>query len=245
MMVALVAVETVLLVVLVVLVAGLLRSHAELLRRVGPAEGGAGSDAAAGGNGAAGRSASAGAGLGEPPSGVREPRPFPLLGTTLDGDAIKLDFDGPARAPTLLAFLTTGCSSCARFWQQLGAQGLPGGVQTVIVTRGGERERPARLRSLAPDGIPVVMSSQAWEDYAVPGSPYFLLIDGEIRGEGVATTWEGLSSLVSDAIEDQRLQEGLPAGSRRGRRIDQTLAANGIGPDHPSLHPARAGEEAP
>jgi hypothetical protein len=38
MMVALVAVETVLLVVLVVLVAGLLRSHAELLRRVGPAE---------------------------------------------------------------------------------------------------------------------------------------------------------------------------------------------------------------
>jgi hypothetical protein len=118
-------------------------------------------------------------------------------------------------------------------------------VQTVIVTRGGERERPARLRSLAPDGIPVIMSSQAWEDYAVPGSPYFLLIDGEIRGEGVATTWEGLSSLVSDAIEDQRLQEGLPAGSRRGRRVDQTLAANGIGPDHPSLHPARAGEEAP
>ena len=36
-MVALVSVETVLLVLLVVLVAGLLRSHAELLRRIGPA----------------------------------------------------------------------------------------------------------------------------------------------------------------------------------------------------------------
>ena len=35
---ALVAVETVLLVLLVVLVAGLLRSHAEILRRLGPAE---------------------------------------------------------------------------------------------------------------------------------------------------------------------------------------------------------------
>jgi hypothetical protein len=255
MMVALVAVETVLLVVLVVLVAGLLRSHAELLRRVGPAEGGAGSDAVAGGKGGAGAGTTAGAGLGDgasagvglsgPKPGAREPRPVPLLGTTLDGDAVKLDFDGPARAPTLLAFLTSGCSSCARFWQELGEQGPPAGVQTVIVTRGGDRERPARLRSLAPAGIPVVMSSQAWDDYEVPGSPYFLLIDDQIRGEGVATTWEGLSSLVSDAIEDQRLQEHLPAGTRRARGVDQTLAMNGIGPDHPSLYPARPGQEHP
>ena len=35
-MVAIVSVETVLLVVLLVLVAGLLRSHAEILRRLGP-----------------------------------------------------------------------------------------------------------------------------------------------------------------------------------------------------------------
>ena len=36
-MVAIVAVETVLIVLLIVLVAGLLRSHAEILRRLGPA----------------------------------------------------------------------------------------------------------------------------------------------------------------------------------------------------------------
>lgn len=238
-MVALVSVETVLLVVLVVLVAGLLRSHAELLRRVGPAEGGAGRVAPAGARTPAGEGASAGAGLAEPPSGAREPSPSPLVGTTLDGDAIKLDFDGPARTPTLLAFLTSGCSTCARFWQTFGDGGLPAGVETVIVTRGGDRERPARLRSLAPKGIPVVMSSQAWEDYAVPGAPYFLLVDREIRGEGVATTWEGLASLVSDAIEDQRLQERAPAGTRRARQVDATLAAGGIGPGHPSLYPAR------
>ncbi|MBV9193079.1 MAG: hypothetical protein JO168_02960, partial [Solirubrobacterales bacterium] len=53
MIVALVAVETALLVVLVVLVAGLLRSHAELLRRVGPAEGGGGAEAPAGARAAA------------------------------------------------------------------------------------------------------------------------------------------------------------------------------------------------
>ena len=42
-MTALVSVETVLLVLLIVLVVGLLRSHAELLRRLGPGDGAAGS----------------------------------------------------------------------------------------------------------------------------------------------------------------------------------------------------------
>ena len=69
------------------------------------------------------------------------------------------------------------------------------------------------------------MSSEAWEDYGVPGSPYFVLVqDGAIRGEGVATTWSALTSLVSDAVEEQR-------------GLDERLAAAGIGPDHPSLYP--------
>jgi hypothetical protein len=233
MMTALVSVETVLLVVLVVLVAGLLRSHAELLRRVGPP--GAAPEPHAPEPHAPD--------VGAPPSNERDPSPAPIAGTTLTGDAIKLDFDGATGAPTLLAFLTSGCSSCARFWQSFGQEGLPPGVRTVIVTRGGDRERTARLRSLAPDGVPVVMSTQAWEDYAVPGSPYFLLIDQEIRGEGVATTWEGLASLVRDAIEDQRPHERVPAGTRRARQVDATLVANGIGPDHPSLRPGRLPED--
>jgi len=236
-MVALVSVETVLLIVLVVLVAGLLRSHAELLRRVGP-PGDLDRDA--------GRVADelvAREGLRSPPIDPRATRPAPVVGTTLAGDALKLDFDGAARAPTLLAFLSSGCGSCARFWQRLGDPGLPAGVRTVIVTRGGDRERPARLRALAPPGIPVVMSAQAWEDYAVPGAPYFLLVDGEVRGEGVATTWEGLASLVSDAIEDEGLPQRARAGTRRARLVDETLAAGGIGPGHPSLYPARHGEE--
>jgi hypothetical protein len=68
------------------------------------------------------------------------------------------------------------------------------------------------------------MSSDAWKDYQVPGAPYFILVDGAVRGEGVATTWEAVASLVRDAVEEER-------------GIDQVLAANGIGPEHPSLHP--------
>ena len=147
--------------------------------------------------------------------------------------------------PTLLAFLTSGCSTCAGFWETLAEPRLPAGVQTVIVTKGPERERPARLRKLTPRGVPVVMSSQAWQDYAVPGAPYFVLVDGGVRGEGLATTWQALASLVSDAIEDAA--EGFsPQGPRgsggpeRARTIDEKLTAAGIGADHPSLRPGEA-----
>ena len=80
------------------------------------------------------------------------------------------------------------------------------------------------------------MSSQAWEDYAVPGSPYFVLVDGAIRGEGVATTWPALSSLVADAIARAPSGSGS-GGSARALTVEHTLAASGIGPDHPSLYP--------
>lgn len=222
-MVALVSVETVLLVLLVVLVAGLLRSHAEILRRLGPPD-------------------ERQPAIATPPRATRsaaELRAAPLTGSTPTGDAVALAFDGAASRPTLLAFLTSGCGTCEGFWGTLGEARLPAGIQTVIVTHGADRERPSRLRSLAPSGVTVVMSSQAWEDYGVPGAPYFVLVDGGVRGEGVATTWQALASLVSDAVEDQREAALGDAGTRRARRVEETLAAAGIGPDHPSLHPGR------
>jgi hypothetical protein len=235
-MVALVSVETVLLVLLVVLVAGLLRSHAEIMRRLGPAE-----DAP---DGTARRSDSPAA----VPAAVRDRERVSvsapeLAGVTPDGDAVKLAFEGAGTAPTLLAFLTSGCGTCAAFWETLGERRLPAGVRTVIVSHGPDRERPAKLRSLRPTGIPIVMSSEAWADYEIPGAPYFVMVDQAIRGEGVATTWRALASLVSDAIEDQRDAEGADAaagsGQRRAERIDETFAAAGIGPEHPSLYPDR------
>jgi hypothetical protein len=191
-------------VLLVVLVAALLRSHAEILRRLGPE----GTD---------------GARLPDPPTGVRTATDAPeLAGVTPTGDAVKLAFHG---TPTLLAFLSTGCTSCVQFWEKLGDSRPAPELRTVIVTRGAEREQVAKLRRLAPDGVPVVMSSQAWDDYGVPGTPYFVLVDdGAIHGEGVATTWSALASLLGDAIEDER-------------GLEERLAAAGIGPEHPSLFP--------
>ena len=211
---ALISAETVLLVILLVLVAGLLRSHAEILRRL---ESGTGPLAA-------------------PAAPAREPGApaASLSGPTPSGDAISLDLTAPGGEPTLLAFLTSGCSTCAGFWETLSDSRLPAGVRTVVVTHGTERERPAKLRELAPPGIPVVMSSEAWEDYAVPGAPYFVLVDGTIRGEGAAASWTALGSLVGDAIADQRLGDG----QARADAVERTLAGAGIGPEHPSLYPS-------
>jgi hypothetical protein len=239
-MVAVVSVETVLLVVLIVLVAGLLRSHAELLRRLGP------------------DSSDARADVDAQPSAVRAPsggpaprRPAPALrGVTPGGDAVALDFAHAGGTLTLLAFLTTGCSTCAGFWDTLAQPRLPAGVEVVIVAHGADRERVSRVAGLAPEGVPVVMSSQAWLDYEVPGAPYFVLAGQAILGEGVASTWPALASLVADAIEEEQEAGALsvravPGGrtssrassTTRAGRIDDTLAAGGIGPDHPSLYP--------
>ena len=245
MLTAIVAIETVLLVLLVALVAALLRSHAEILRRLGPDVGraGDGSELAPPRTGASADAAAPA--LAPPRTGASADATAPALaGVTPAGDAVRLAFDGRGGAPMLLAFLSSGCTSCARFWQALGEQPVPAGLEAVIVTRGADREQRRKLRALAPPGVPVVMSSEAWQDYGVPGSPYFVLVgDGAVQGEGVATTWQALSSLVGDAIEEQREADGAgaPAGTReRHRRIDETLAAAGIGPDHPSLFPGQA-----
>jgi hypothetical protein len=229
-MIALVSVETVLLVLLLILVAGLLRSHAEILRRIGPQGG-----VPAPGSASALPQPAAAAARAHPGEQLHAP---PLSGMTPSGDAVRIAFDGAGAHPTLLAFLTSGCSSCAGFWGTLAAGRLPDGIEPVIVARGSDRERPAKLRSLAPAEIPVIMSSQAWEDYRVPGAPYFVFVDGTIRGEGAATGWEALASLIGDALEDQREARSSPRGPRRAARIDATLQAAGIERGHPSLYPA-------
>jgi hypothetical protein len=226
---AIISVETILLLIVLVLVAGLLRSHAEILRRLNdPAAPTAGID-----------SGLVPALTPERPRGTPAPA---IAGPTPDGDAVSLELGASGGDPTLLAFLTSGCSTCAGFWATLGEPRLPAGVRTVVVTHGAERERSGALRRLAPDGIPVIMSSQAWRDYAVPGAPYFVLVDATIRGEGAATSWSALSSLVSDAIEDARASQAdarprASGGTERAQTVDRTLAGAGIGPEHPSLYP--------
>jgi hypothetical protein len=215
-----VTVETLLLVLLVLLVGGLLRSHAEILRRLDELQPGGTATAAPA------RTATAA---------------HDVSGVSLAGDAMHVGVTRPGGA-TLLAFLTSGCSTCAAFWEAFAdpRTRLPEGVGLLVVTRDPSHESPVRLRELAPSGVRVVMSSGAWADYEVPASPYFVHVDGRGRlaGEGTAQRFDQVLSLLTDATDDLAGGEG---SAERALRAERELAAAGIGPDHPSLRPTDPG----
>jgi hypothetical protein len=211
-MTILVAIETALLVLALLLVVGLLRSHAEILRRLAAVEGG-------------GRVPREAAATGEAAADIS--------GETPDGDSVKLSLQTAAE-PTLLAFLSTGCGACGALWDGLRAGPPVQGARIVVVTQGADAESRPLVRELAPEGAEVVMSSDAWGDYGIPGSPHFVLVEGgRVAGQGAAAAWEQIGALVRQARADVA---DARSTSDRAARAEEALAAAGIGPGHPSLH---------
>jgi hypothetical protein len=230
-----------------ILVVGLLRSHAEVLRRLHELGAGVYDEDLPDG----GRSARAApVALGEGPAirtreGVAPPRDegtpaYDIAGLSPRGEAVSVGIVG-APHTTLLAFLTSGCSTCAGFWSAFAAGvtldlPLVGGeeVRLVVVTRGPEQESPAEVLRLAPPGVTVVMSSAAFDDYAVPVNPYFILVDGpgaEVIGEGAAATWAQVAGLLGRAAADQGYEPvGVGAGVA-GPDAFEDLRDGGYGPD--------------
>jgi hypothetical protein len=231
-------VDTGLLVVALVYIVALLRSHADILRRLTLLE-----------EGSAGARVPAAA-VALPGPGDELDAPVPISGTTLAGDSVALSL-GAGSPPTLLAFLTSGCTSCAPLWAGLRESAdLPSLAERVIViTHDATRESPARVSRLAPGAAEVVMSSTAWEDYGVPSSPHFVLTDGRggIRGRGSALSWSQLETMVGDARADADEAVAVPARTteERAARSAQALARAGIGPGHPSLFPSAAADATP
>ena len=235
-MTALLVVETVVLVLLVVVVTGLLRSHGEILRRLHALGAGLDPDAV---DGPAvlrprGDLPRDGAGLG-PASDI--------AGAGLHDDAVSIPVVG-VQHRTLIAFLSSGCLTCRGFWDAFGrpaALGLPADVRLIVVTKDAAEESVRALRDLAAPDLAVVMSSAAWDQYAVPGSPYFTLVDGvaaRVVGEGTGASWEQVQSLLAHATGDE---PGRPASFGAGAaateaRIDRELLANGIRPGDPRLY---------
>ena len=235
-----------------VLVVGLLRSHAEILRQLH--ELGAGREDTAPGaaqGDAPARPAEAPFDVREdvlPPAGVVGTSGHDLSGTTPAEEAALVRVVG-ADHDTLIAFLSSGCSTCQDFWDVFGSGadlGLPPSTRLVVVTRGPDAESESTVRRLAPERVAVVMSSDAWDDYGVPGSPYFVLVDGaagKVAGEGSASSWEQVVRLCRDASSDRaasiarhRAAGDTGDGPHREARADRELAAAGIVPGHSSLY---------
>ena len=224
---------------LTVLVVGLLRSHAEILKALH--ELGAGLELDAG-------QASERAAVPVTVEGVRTPRrtdptdtPRTVDGASLSGERVSLPLVGSGN--TLLAFLSSGCTTCQEFWKTYSRNGvgdLPGEARLVVVTRDEDQESVSALRDRATPAVPVVMSSLTWDGFAVPGSPYFLYVDdaGQVLGEGSGATWSQVVDLLAQARADAASRQASSVrggGTTRQDRDDRVLAAAGILPGDPSL----------
>jgi hypothetical protein len=244
----LVAILTVVVALLTMLVVGLLRSHAIILRRLH--ELGAGVDEA--GSTRSPVEFRVRDGLPQLPDSASDTGfadGADITGLGIDDDAIALRVVG-APQPTLLAFLSSSCLTCATFWESFADPGsllLPASTRLVIVTKDPAEESPSRIAELAPDGVTLVQSSAAWGDYRVPGSPYFVFVDGptgRVRGEGTGATWKQVANLLAQATGDLTFTAGPSAKRRakpqsdadRERAIDRELLAAGIAPGDPTLY---------
>jgi hypothetical protein len=236
-MVALVSILAVAVGLLTLLVAGLLRSHAEILRALQSL------------------------GVSLDPSASEPHSPTGLTSPQRVEGAPAIDIAGvdPAGAPvtfavagvehrTLLAFLSSTCLTCRGFWEAFADRRLsvPGRARLLIVAKGLDAESPATIRKLAPSSVHTVLSSSAWADYRIPAAPYFVLVDGssgDIIGEGAASTWDQVRDLMaqSPAGADEHPDDRPPMGRAQDRpaRVTTELRAAGIEPGHSSLYPDR------
>lgn len=225
-MTVLVVLEGVVILILAILVVGLLRSHAAILRQLHHL------------------------GLDEEHGAAREPalrvrdeiaqpragtiEAADIMGVKPGGGAGKVTVVGPQS--TLLAFLSSGCTVCAGFWDAFASRdALPlEDTRLVIVTKGPHEESESAIAALAPSHHQLLMSSEAWEAYDVPVSPYFVLVEGSGRaiGEGAAVNWAQLSKLMREAVADAQEARGHRA---RNDRIDRELREAGLTADDPTV----------
>ena len=245
-MVALVVVVTFVVILLGLLVAGLLRSHADILRSLHELGVGVGDPVHT-------SDPSLQAGASHLPAWSETTpalRPASTVaGVTPAGDARAVAVNN-SDGFTLLAFLSSGCATCAAFWKTLQVPDsleLPEGTRVAIVTKGPDRELPTEVAALTTGHVPVVMSTEAWLEYEVPGSPFFVLVDGTSGltvGQGVAAHVGQLLDLIRRAEHDRiqhHRKRRRPSARRNGpgreADADEVLQMAGIRPGDPSLYP--------
>lgn len=234
-----VAALTLAVVVLTVLVAGLLRSHAVILRQLHDL--GSGVDAGAADDRTP-PSVPDDLELPQPRAAVEGRAATDLSGAGPHGEALAIPVVETTH-DTILVFLSSGCTTCHAFWDELREADLPDRTRVIVVTKGEDAESVTAVADVAPRDLTVVMSSEAWTAYDVPGSPYVVHVDGpsgRVRGEGTGPNWQQVQRMLLQGAGDldarRAGQRKAPADARREHDVDRVLLAAGIEPGDPSLY---------
>ncbi len=175
-----------------------------------------------------------------------------VAGVTPTGDARAVAVDNSDDL-TLLGFLSSGCTSCAAFWDALQEPGrleLPDRTRVVIVTKGPDREVPAEVQ--ARDDRPGPGGDVDRRLGRVPGTGLTVLRARRRRyraqgraGSGQPRRPAGRAGPArrarpghaSTATAAAGAGEAALGGPAREAAADDVLPAAGIHPGDPSLYP--------
>lgn len=227
-MTALVVIEGIVILLLVILVAGLLRSHADILRKLEAL--GAGEDS----------TQTARTSIARTPMRTEPVSVETISGPTPLGDVASVALTG-SRGHVLVAFMSSGCKTCQTFWKAFrSGMDLPrADIRPVLVTKGVEEESPSDIRKLAPPDVTTIMSNEVWDAFRVPGTPYFQLVDarsGDVIGEGSAGSWPRLIEMLERSLGDSGMSDIRLSTKQRYQDTNRALGDAGIEPGDPSLY---------
>jgi methylamine dehydrogenase accessory protein MauD len=110
-----------------------------------------------------------------------------------------VSLDDFAGQRVLLAFSSTHCPACKEMYLHLKAFSEDREDVQVVMISLGSAEENRQLREKQGFGFPVLTwDDKVAQDYEVPGTPFFYVIDGEgvITSKGFANTLEQLKQLV-------------------------------------------------
>ncbi|MDQ3661030.1 MAG: hypothetical protein M3454_08265 [Actinomycetota bacterium] len=131
-----------------------------------------------------------------PPLGEAPPA---LEAITLDGQSMTLG--GPGRAQLLL-FVSSGCLVCEEVLPSLETVARSHGLVPQVIADASSEHEEVRAQVATKTRAPVVVSSEAIRTYAVPGTPYVVVLDelGAVRAKATVNNMEQLEGLVATAL---------------------------------------------
>ena len=121
-----------------------------------------------------------------------------------DIDGRQVTIGGPGRAQLLL-FVSPGCMVCGQVLPSLPAMARTHGLEAIALSE--EDEIETRRDLAVHRGVRLVAGYEHFSAYAVPGTPFAVILDrlGVVRGKGTVNNLEQLEGLVATAR--QREQE--------------------------------------
>lgn len=143
---------------------------------------------------------------GEGPALGEAPPPHEAI--DLEGRTVTIG--GPGRGQVLL-FVSPGCMVCGQVLPSLPVLARTYGLEAVAISEEDEietRRELGRYRDVA-----LVAGSDRFSTYAVPGTPYAVVLDrlGVVRGKGTVNNLEQFEGLIATAQRREQDDSAVPA----------------------------------